>query len=1104
MKNLFTIQLPRMIKSCTSASLAGLCRRGVWLALAVALLPGLAQAQNVTLSASGQRVDAVLRQLEAQTDYKFFYNTDQIDLARRVNVQAANRDLFAVLEDLFRGTNVTWSVLDRNIVLATGPASAAKAGAPTAADDNQRVSGKVMDAAGRALPGAMVTVAGTTRGVSAGADGSYVINAPKGSSLQFSFMGYLTETKAVTPTTVSMAVTLHEDFQKLDEVVVVGYGTQRRSDLTGAISSVTPEKLNTIPVSNVVEMLRGKAAGIQVNTTNAAPGGGGAAIYIRGKRTLSGGDNQPLYVVDGVPTSNIDDVNSTDIASLEVLKDASAQSIYGARAACGVILITTKRGKAGQTKINYSNYFAMQDIKRNFEFYNGYEWAAMRKEAYYNANGSYDPEDCFRGVMYDVLQSGNFVDWEKEMIGTALQQKHDISIQSGTDRTKYSISFGYFDQDGMVPSSGYQRATGRLNVDHQLNKWLTLGTNVSYMRSWTRTADGSFNNFITVPPLSKIYEDDGVTLRKDVTEAGESNYNPLWNINNSDNRSIQERILLNLFADVKITKDITYRVNGSISRYNTEGGTYQGVDHTSAYSSMGKGTTSISLFHDYLLENILTWSHDFCGKKHHVEVTGMQSVNTIQRKTMGINATEFANDELTFNGVGGANSYGEPTWNLTDRSLVSFMGRVNYGLLGRYLFSAAIRADGSTVFGINNKWGYFPSASFAWRASEEAFLRDVNWLSNLKLRLSYGQTGNQGVDPYETLGVVDKYLTEFGTEKATGYLPNAVLPNPDLKWETSTTANIGLDFGFLKGRISGTAEIYTSKTTDLLMSRYLSRVLGYKSQVVNVGELRNRGVEITLNTVPVRTRSFSWEVDLTFAANSNKILKLDGTTDEYGNPTDNVASNWFIGKPTNVYYDYRFAGIWQLTDDISSSYMPGAKPGTIRVANTNGDDIISDADKVVYQRDPKWIGNLGTTLRWKGFDLSADLYVAYGGTIYNDYLVSFANGGDLTGKRNGIRRNYWTANNPSNEAPAPHFTQAPAYLSSLGYQDGTYVRLRNVTLGYEFPERWMRKIFVQKLRLYTSLTNFWTRTDVLGYGPEQNPGAYPEPRTALVGLNVTF
>lgn len=1068
------------------------------LVCSLVLSEGYAQNRNISLRVKNAPLSEVFATIEQQSGYTFFYSDKIVNTSRRVTIDAQGEDVLVTLGKIFENENIKCSIIDGNIVLEEG--AEPKQPTSVASAKSNHFVGYVVDKNGEPVIGAtIISLSNMANATIVDVNGRFELAVAKGEKLELSCVGYASQ--IITAGKSGEKFTLKEDFQMLEEVIVVGYGTQRRSDVTGAIASVSTEKLNATPTTSLGEMLRGAAAGVHVTLGSAEPGGT-SSVLIRGRRSLSG-DNAPLYIVDGVPMSSIDDINSNDIESMEILKDASSQSIYGARAANGVILITTKRGQVGKLKVSYSGYAAVQDINRNFEFYNGEEWAYYRAEAYYNAYGSFDTKSCLTGLMLDVFESGEWVDWEKLMISKAFQQKHDVLVQSGNDKTKYAFGIGAYTQDGMVLNSGFEKVSGRLNIDHKITKNISMGANLSFSRAWKQSTDGSFNSFVTMPPLAKVYEDDGVTLRKDVTLAGESHFNPLWNINNAESRSQTDRLLINLFADWKIAPGLSYRLNTSLSERNVDSGSYLGINHTTGATTQGKATLSQSDYFDYLVENILNYSTKI-GDDHKIDATLMQSVNYITWKSLGITGTGFSNDDLSYHAIGSAIEHGVPTYQLSERKMLSLLGRVRYNYKDRYLFTAAVRVDGSSVFGPGNKYGVFPSASFAWRVNEEEFMKNMEWISNLKFRLSYGQVGNQGISPYTTLGLADKYMYEFGTYPMVGYLPDTTLPNPNLKWETSTSTNIGIDFGFIGGRIGGSVELYNTDTTDLLVAKSLSQSTGYSSQLVNMGRVNNRGVEVTLNLVPVKTKDFEWNVDVTFAKNKNEIVRIDGSLDENGQPKNDVNNNWFIGEPMNVYYDYAFDGIWQLDDDIASSHMPDAKPGAIRVKDASGDGKLDDKDRVIMYRDPDWIGTLSTGIFYKGFDVRAELYVSAGGTRYNSYLTSFNQGGDMTGKRNGVRRNYWTANNPSNEAPAPNMTQAPAYITALGYQDASFVRLRNVQIGYNFPKKVTKALSMQSLRMYATLTNIWTMTDVIGYGPEQNPGSYPEPRTVLFGVNVSF
>jgi len=1047
-------------------------------------------AQKVTLSFQNETFEKVLSSIKQQTGLLLIFSEQLVDLNRKVSIDVNSIQVEDALKQLLKGTNLSFEIKNNKLYLIEKKTS-------EKSDSNskqKKVTGLVTDSKGVPIIGAIVK--GTSSGTVTDINGMFSIDTDINSQIQVSYIGYTSQVIKIDDKSI-YNLTLIEKANSLDEVVVVGYGVQKKSDLTGSISSITSEKLNLTPSSNLGEMIRGAAPGVLVTLNSAAPGGS-SKILIRGRRSLSG-ENNPLYIVDGVPMGNIDDMNSNDISSVEVLKDASSQSIYGARAANGVILITTKRGLTGKLKVEYNSYVAQQTIKRNFELYNGEEWMAYRREAFLNGANP----NVSNSLTDEIMVSGQFIDWEKEMIQPAIQQKHDISIQTGTEQTKYSLGLGYYSQLGMIATSSFDRLTGRLNIDHKLTKSISIGSNISYTKSWKNSADGTFNSFITTPPVAKIYNEDG-SMRQDVTGLGETHTNPLWNMNNAESLTEAENTLINLFADWKIIKGLSYRVNASLISRSERDNIYKGILNTASNSVGGKASIENDFYTEYLLENIFNYENQI-NDNNRLDATLMQSVNYIQSKIVGISGSGFANDDLSYHGISTANEFGTPTWAESERKLLSYMGRVRYSLLNRYLFTASLRIDGSSVFGESNKFGYFPSGAFAWRINNEKFLIDAKWLSNLKLRISYGQVGNQGISPYQTLGLTDRYINEFGNDnKQVGYLPGSELTNPNLKWETSTTSNIGLDFGFFNQRITGSVELYNTQTKDMLVERSISQTLGYSTQLVNIGQVENKGLEISLSALAIDVKDFSWTVNGSFSANRNKIVSITGEKDSKGNPIDDVNNNWFIGKPINVYYDYQFDGIWQKDDDIANSAMKDASPGSIKVKDVDDSGKIDDKDRIIIKRDPLWYGSLGNTVKFKGLDLAVDCYVSYGGKIRNPYLSDFNLGGDLTGKRNGLRRDYWTENNPSNTCPAPNSAQPPAYLTSLSYQDASYFRIRNITLGYTLPRNISKKITLERLRVYTTITNIFTYSKVYSYSPEQNPGAYPEAHTALFGLNVSF
>lgn len=968
------------------------------------------------------------------------------------------------------------------------------------------VSGIVKDAAGETIIGATIGIKGSNTGTITDIEGRFSLSTHSAQDvLVVSYIGF--ETRHLTlGDKRTFNIVLRESSKNLDEIIVVGYGTQKKSDLTGSIVSVKADEMNAIPTTSVAEMLRGQGAGIVITQSSARPGGS-SDIVIRGKRSINGG-NDPLFIVDGVPVTNIDDFNAQDILSVEVLKDASAQSIYGARASNGVILVTTRKGEKNKTTVDLNAYVGVQTLKRNFDLYDGSEWATLKREAnrqYPNgvgAGGDYYLEDpSLFGPMYQNLLDQRFTDWESLMVKPAIQQKYDLSVRSGGEKTRLSASLGYFEQSGMVQPASYQRANFRFNVDHQILKSLSIGFTTNYTYAYRTQEDGSFSKYITQSPLLNPFDDKGEL--KSMLE--NSKWSPIWNNQNMLDETKTHRLLMNFYGDWEIVKGLKYRLNTSLNYRNSERGEYLNSKHEKGSTTNGQAGITTTSYYDYLVENILTYDYEI-NKDNKFDITLMQSVNGMQTTTNQMNAYGFTTDDLGYNAITFASKTDPIKRTIIPRNILSFMARARYNLMDKYLFSVSVRVDGASVFGVNNKWGVFPSGSFAWRLSEESFLKDVDWMSNLKLRASYGAVGNQAIDPYQSQGLVDAYYMRFGDkDPLVGFLPGSQLYNPNLKWETTYSANVGLDFGFLRDRITGTVEYYHATTTDLLMNKTLNETSGYSTQLVNMGSVLNQGVELTLNFLPVKTKDWTWSIDLNLAHNQNTITALDGQLNPDGTPKDDIANNWFVGHNIDAYYSYKADGIWQLGDEIpqyeNATYKP--QPGDIRIVDKNNDNKIDADDRYIIDRAPKLIGSIGTTLKWKGIDLSLDFYGVYGAVRLNSYLWDANSGGDLHGSLNGMKVDYWTPENPSNTAPRPRDATID-YLSSIAYQDASYFRLRNVSLGYSFPKRLIQKAKMSKLRLYATGTNLWTLTDFKSYSPEASAGAYPEPMTFVLGLNLSF
>ena len=995
---------------------------------------------------------------------------------------------------------------------------------------NVRVTGVVSDTQGP-LIGVNVRVKDSATGVITDINGKYSLEVPSNSTLVFSYIGYLNQEHKVGNKGV-INVVMVEDTKQLEEVVVVGYGYQRKSDVATSVASVKTDELKSYPAGNVADMLRGRVAGVNVTSSSGRPGSN-PNITVRGNRSISA-SNTPLYVIDGSisDSEEFSTLSAENIESIEILKDAASQAIYGARASDGVILVTTKRGSQGKMEVSYNGYVGIQSLWRNFDFYSPEEYVMLRREAKANDKGVIDAREISIAealgddVMQQVWASGQFIDWEKEMLKNALYHNHDVTLRGGNDKIRMAAGVNYFDQDGMVATgSGYQKAAFRLNVDYNINKWISLGVNSSYALTKSDREDGSFSEFITRTPIAQIYNEDGSYSRYINSN---NDVNPFYRAENYKREISTNSYRLNVFLELKPFKGFNYRLNTSLYNREQEDGEAKGVNYPG-----GGATAKLTDREDrsYLIENIFTYNVPIKDQKHKLTITAVQSVDHKQTKQLGY-ATDQLPVDMDWNFIANGQFTGSPIRSFTENNLVSFMGRASYILMDRYIMNVAVRRDGSSRFGKNNKWGTFPSVALAWRVNQEKFLQNATWIDNLKLRLSYGIVGNQnGIGNYTTLGLTDQLRYEFGDNSYMGYLPGAELTNPNLKWEQSRTVNMGLDFGLFRNRLSGTIEYYKTRTTDLLVYRGLNSALGYEKMLDNLGETKSSGIDISVSGDVIRTKDFTWSLGANFSQYSNEIVKIDDQVDENGKPLSQPGNNWFVGKPINVYYNYEPDGIYQYTDfditrdaygkltytlkptiDTDGDGIPdkvlerqdAVAPGSVKVKDLNGDGKITADDRTPISKDPDFTLSLNTSLKWKGFDFFMDWYGVSGRKIQNAYLSESNSGGSLQGKLNGVKVNYWTPFNPSNDFPRPTHNSNVTYQSALAIQDASYIRLRTLQLGYTVPTAWIKKIQLQKLRVYATATNLLTFTDFLSYSPELTPGAYPESRQFVFGVNLSF
>jgi len=978
------------------------------------------------------------------------------------------------------------------------------------------VTGTVLDETGTPLPGASVLVKGTSNGTSTDFDGKFSLNVNENArTLVVSFIGYTPKEVAISD---DITVSLEPDASILDEVVVVGYGTQRKSDLVSAVAKTDMAKAVATPTSDVTEMLRGRISGLKVDVGGGSlrPGGNSEIIF-RGRGSIEG-NVSGIYVVDGVVRDGgIEDINPDDIESIEFLKDASAQAIYGSRAVNGVVLVTTKRGRTNKVSVSYHGFVSTKSIERNFDVYSGQEFAQLKREAVRatNADDSYsDDTDVFSDVELTNLNSNSFVDWEEELAKNGFVNSHSIGVSGGTDLTKVYGSLSYFKENGIIPTSSYTRKNLRLNIDQKISDKFSATFDIGVLNDDIERAANV--NVITVSPLGSAYNQDGSITQ---FPSGEelSATNPLWNLREQDHDEKGNDFVVTVIPKYQITDNLQYQLKASMTRKNSERGQYQSSLSSAGDTDRGIARIDNRLREAFLVENILTYDLNL-NDNNKFNLTLVQAADENKYSRTFTEGRGFPNESLGYDGI--TNAIGNVTVEREKTKIrtASFMGRARYNLLDKYLFTATYRADGSSVNATDFKWTYNPAAAFAWKLHNESFLEDVDAIQELKLRASYGSLANALKSPYTSLFTADGQNYIFDGESASGYSPSVVLPNTNLKHETITTLNFGLDFTIFKRFLTGSFEYYDSKTKDLLLRRGVPSITGYQYTYFNAGELQNTGIELSLTANLFNTEDFKWSVSTNWSNNKNKLTEL--YNDGSGVPIfEDDAYNYYVGQPIGVIRQYQFDGIWQAGEDFANAPQANTestvtqanlRPGDIKISDVNNDGKITQDDRVFINPNPDWFGSLSTNIAYKGFDILLDFYAVEGATKRNPFLSDFNNGGTLQGKNNGVKVPYYTPENPSTTFPRPNFDSPPQYIGALAVKDASYIRLRTVSLGYNLPESVTSKLNMDQIRFYVTGTNLFTETDYIGYSPEVNirntfsnaDTGYPDATSYTFGVKV--
>lgn len=1014
------------------------------------------------------------------------------------------------------------------------------------------LKGVIVDETDTPLIGATVQVKGTSTGSITDFDGNYTIKANKGAVITFSYIGYKTqEIKFTGQPTVNIKMV--PDNQTLDEVVVVGYGTMKRSDLTGSVASIAAKDVEGFKTSSVAGALGGQIAGVQITSTDGTPGAG-FSINIRGVGTLTG-DSSPLYIVDGFEVDDIDYLSNSDIESIEILKDASSSAIYGARAANGVVLISTKSGKIGKPIINYNGSASYRKISKKLDVLSPYEFVKLQGEVNSKYSDSYfktgndDNGNPYRYQSLDDYIGVSGVNWQDETFNPTWSQDHSLSIMGGTEDTKYNASFSRYIENGIFKNSGFNKTTGKFRLDQKLSKSLSFNFTVNYALTnregvGTSGDSGRFNmlaQILSARPTGGLKLTDEELLASaidpEMLESGESlaQVNPVKQTESVTNNKRAEMWSGNASATWQIIKGLTFKTSGTYNTTNNRTDIFYKDGSKEAYRNGQKpyGRTQMGRDVRWTNSNNLTWKQKV--KKHNYDIMLGHEVSFKSTEYLLGEAMDFPFDNLgnDYLGLGATPSRVESSY--SEKTLLSFFARGNYNYDNRYLFTATVRADGSTVFSNKNKWGFFPSFSAAWRVSEEAFMKDVEWVSNFKVRLGWGIVGNDRISNYLSMDLYEANKYGIGNNTVTVLTPKQ-LKNANLKWEGASSVNLGVDLGFFDNRLNVTADFFIKDTKDLLLAQSLAHVTGFDSQMQNIGKIQNKGIELSFNSTNIQTRNFTWQTNFNISFIKNTLKGLaSGVESMYarsGFDSNFTAYDYIatVGQSLGLIYGYEFDGIYQSSDfyttpdnqlilkeGITNNARYGTvKPGVVKYKDQDGDGIITTNDRtVIGNAMPKWYGGITNTFNYKGIDFSFMFQFNYGNDIYNATRLYATQ--SRSGRRNMLAEvaDRWSPTNASNKVPSQD-----GYIVNDVYsrfiEDGSFLRLKNITLGYTLPHKWTRKFHASKLRIYATGQNLFCISGYSGYDPEVNSassnpmtpgldwGAYPKSRVFTFGIDLQF
>ena len=1078
-----------------------------------------AQSEKIDLSIKNESLRQLIKQIETKTDYSFMLD-QTVDQSQKVSVEARQESLDAILKKAFAGKQISYEVVGKQIIL--------KISCNSQSSQSRKISGTVKDQNGESVIGANVSVKGTTIGTITDIDGNFILEVPENVVIQISYIGYITQEISL-GNKEHLDVLLKEDLQSLDEIVVIGYGTAKRKDFTGSVSSV---KLENSPISlvtntNALESLKGNVTGLDIGATNTA--GGTPSMQIRGQNSISG-SNDPLVVVDGVIfMGSVNDINPNDIASYDVLKDATSAAAYGSRSANGVIIITTKKGKQGKPVIHFNAKGSMQSWHLKPELMNGEQWL----DATSAANGYSDysflvPQEELN------LNSGKEINWLDEISRTGWTQDYQAAVSGAGDRMNYYLSASYTESGGVIKGDDYERVSVLAKVDTDITSWLQIGLDAAYTRTDYSGLGANIWSATILSPYAMMYRPNG--MLEAIPDGTRGRGNPLWGIDDEskkENVDFRDNLRANAYAVVKCpwisglsyrfnyAGNLNYRKSGDFTHesYNVPVGSYDddsrySVATQNSYLSSAGGSMANERTTSYVIDNILNYNQVF--GKHSVDLTAVATRDYQKYESQTLSGSDFASNGNTALGLNGLHyaSTQKISLNNWKRTNIGYFGRASYSFDDTYYMTASYRRDGSSVFGANNKWGNFWAIGTAWRITNEPFIKGVAFLDDMKIKLSWGKNGNQGLTQYSTLSQVATghsggIYYPFGNSGKPSYgINQSTIGNSDLGWETTEAWNMGFESTWLNSRLFVDVDVYFSKTYDQIFSRSIPVMTGFASMYSSMGEVKNRGVEATVRTVNIQNKEFNWTTGLTFWLNRNKLVHLYGEDlDGDGKEDDDIGNGLFIGESIHSIFGYEQDGIVQ-TDDTEYMRANGVSAGTPKYVDKNNDGVINEKDRsIIGNKAPNFKLNLSNTLQYKNWELYVMIAGVFGGNGYyqagntNAYIT----GGDRKWfASNGLYIPYWTEANPS-KYPSATFT-GDSYF--LGLQSRAYVRLQDVTLSYTFNQPWVKNMGINNFKMFITGKNLATITGWDGGDPETGSTAlsqtYPIMTNVSLGLNLSF